>query len=244
MIYAGALSDAAEICEACGRKALAEEYRERRASVLNAVNTHCFDTEKGMYTDVPGKRMFSRHTTIWAVLSDAVTGDEARSLIERTFAYNDISLTTFAMNYFTFRALEKAGLYEKYAPELFGGWKKMIDLHCTTWCENPDTPRSECHAWSSAPTYELSAMALGIYPTSDGYKTVRIKPAVKDFDTDWARGSVHTPYGNVLVDWSVKDGVFTLEVDLPSSEMTAEVILPSGKSIENVTGKAVFECKI
>jgi alpha-L-rhamnosidase len=87
-------------------------------------------------------------------------------------------------------------------------------------------------------------MALGIYPTADGYKTVRIKPAVKDFDTDWARGSVNTPYGNLLVDWSVTDGVFTLEVDLPSDEMHAEIILPDGKTFETVSKKAKFQCKI
>lgn len=234
MIYAGALSDAAEICEACGRKALAEEYRERRASVLYAVNTHCFDTEKGMYTDVPGKRMFSRHTTIWAVLSDAVTGDEARSLIERTFAYNDISLTTFAMNYFTFRALEKTGLYEKYAPELFGGWKKMIDLHCTTWCENPDSPRSECHGWSSAPTYEISAMVLGVYPLADGFGKVRIAPVTLP-DGFFADGRVPIPDGYIDVSVKRENGAQKLSVSA-SRELDMEIRVPGRESVR-VCGK-------
>ena len=146
------------------------------------------------------------------------------------------------MNYYLFRALEAAGRYS-YAPKVFDGWEKMLDLHCTTWCENPDNPRSECHAWSSAPTYELSAMVLGVYPTADGYKSVRIQPNVSDLKVDFARGTVPTPYGNIAVDWKKDGGIFTMDVSIPSTDICAEVILPDGRA-EMLTGKANFECKI
>jgi hypothetical protein len=243
-MYAAALRAASELCKTLGKKTRAMEYAERACEMVEAVNAHCFDSEAGLYLNSPTGTTYSQHTTVWAVLSGAVMGEGAGRLIDTTFnSDKKVSRCSFSMNYYLFRALETADRYN-YAPTVFAGWERMLDLHCTTWCENPDTPRSECHAWSSAPTYELSAMALGIYPTSDGYKTVRIKPAVKDFDTDWARGSVNTPYGNLLVDWSVTDGVFTLEVDLPSDEMHAEIILPDGKTFETVSKKAKFQCKI
>ena len=147
------------------------------------------------------------------------------------------------MNYYLFRALETADRYN-YAPEVFEGWERMLDLHCTTWCENPDTPRSECHAWSSAPTYELSAMALGVYPTSDGYKTVRIKPMIDNFDMDSAKGTVPTPYGVIDVSWEKKDGKFALNISLPSAEMTAEVVLPDGKAEKMIGKTANYTCTL
>ena len=146
------------------------------------------------------------------------------------------------MNYYLFRALEAADRY-CYAPEVFKGWETMLDLHCTTWCENPDSPRSECHAWSSAPTYELSAMVLGIYPTSDGYDTVRIKPDAGTLDIDWAKGSVSTPLGEIAVDWKKENGSFNLKVTLPES-VTAAIELPSGKTFEMTSTAEEFSCNI
>jgi len=231
MIYAAALSDAADVAEKCGRTGLACEYRERKAALIAAINAHCYDAEKGMYADVPGRKSFSRHTTIWAVLCGACKGEAARELIERTFAYDDISLTTFSMNYFTFRALEKTGLYEKYAPEVFSGWKRMLDLHCTTWCENPDSPRSECHGWSSTPMYEISAMVLGVYPDADGFEMVRVAPVLLP-EGFRASGRVPVPNGYIDVEISKNGGKMSLSVRA-SRKMALCVKLPGGE-LENV----------
>jgi len=226
MIYAAALADAAEVAEKCGRNGLAAEYRVRKAALIDAINAHCYDEEKGMYADVPGRKLFSRHTTIWAVLSGAISGESARALIERTFAYGDVSLTTFSMNYFTFRALEKTGLYEKYAPEVFGGWKKMLDMHCTTWCENPDSPRSECHGWSSTPMYEISAMVLGVYPAEDGFEKTRIAPVLVP-DGFCAKGRVPVPSGYIDVEVWRRGREMSLGVKA-SRKMRLEIKLPGG----------------
>lgn len=228
MMYAASLSDAAEIAEKCGRSGLASEYLARKASLVDAINAHCYDAEKGMYTDVPGKHMFSRHTTIWAVLSGTVCDDAARELIERTFAYDDVSLTTFSMNYFTFRALEKAGIYEKYAPMVFDSWKKMLDLNCTTWCENPDSPRSECHGWSSTPMYEISAMVLGVYPIEDGFSNVRIAPSLVP-DGFEAKGRVPIPSGYIDVSVSRNNGKFNVSVEA-SCKLQMEILLLGEKT--------------
>ena len=228
MIYAAALCDAADVAEKCGRTGLACEYRERWQALIRAINKYCYDEEKGMYADVPGRKSFSRHTTIWAVLSGACEGEAARALIERTFSYSDVSLTTFSMNYFTFRALEKAGLYEKYAPEVFGGWKKMIDQHCTTWCENPDNPRSECHGWSSSPMYEISAMVLGVYPAEDGFRKVRVAP-VNLPEGFSAEGRVPVPGGYIDVKVARENGGKMSLAIKASREMLLCVKLPEGE---------------
>jgi hypothetical protein len=52
----------------------------------------------------------------------------------------------------------------------------MLDLGLTTFAEKPEPTRSDCHAWSASPVYELLATVCGIEPASPGFATVRIEP--------------------------------------------------------------------
>ena len=234
LMYAAALKAAAQINEAVGRPGLAADYRERASTVLAAVQTHCYDEEIGLYRNTPHTKEYSQHTTLWAILSGAVAGEEAGALMDRTFdGHVPVAVCSFSMNHYMFRALELAGRYKEYAPRQLSGWETMLDWHCTTWCENPDSPRSECHGWSSAPTYEFSAMVLGVYPTGNGYRSVRIRPMVDVFDLTWAKGTVPTPHGVISVAWTKENGVLTLDVTLPEgTNMNCMVELPNGKCYE------------
>ncbi len=233
LMYAAALKAGAELSERFDRPERAAEYRRRAGDMIDAVNRLCYDSEAGLYRDTPARRNFSQHTTLWAVLSGAVAEEEAGALVDRTFdGHVPVSVCTFSMNHYMFRALELAERY-RYAPALFDGWHKMMDLHCTTWCENPDSPRSECHGWSSAPIYELSAMVLGVFPTGDGYRQVRIRPYVDGLGLTWARGTVPTPQGVLSVAWERADGKLTLTVTRPAgADMDITVIMPDGHEIQ------------
>ena len=231
-MFAAALKAAAELCDAVGRHGLASDYRARATVMIDNVRRACYDEELGLYRNTPSTKEYSQHTTLWAILSGAVTGEEAGALMDRTFDGRvPVAVCSFSMNHYMFRALELSGRYDKYAPTQLKGWETMLDWHCTTWCENPDSPRSECHGWSSAPTYEFSAMVLGVYPTADGYKSVRIKPNVDCYGLDWAKGTVPTPMGVISVAWEKKDGQVTLDVTLPAgADMDCQVILPDGQT--------------
>lgn len=211
LMYAAALNAAAEICDYCGKPGAASDYRARAKRQNELTVKYCYDKEKGLFKNTPTRSDYSEHTTLWAILSDAFTGDEAHALMERTLDA-DVSRCTFSMNYFMFRALEKSGWYDR-ADKLLDGWRKMLDMHCTTWCENPDSPRSECHGWSSAPAYELSAVILGVKPASPGYDTVTINPYTKTLD--FAEGEVPTPHGKIYVKWRKDGGDVKLQYSLP-----------------------------
>lgn len=240
LIYANVLGIAAELCRDVGRPGLAKEYEMRKKAVNKAVNKHCYDAEAKMYRNTPKTREFSLHTALWAVLSDAITGDAARVLLERALLDDNISKCSFSMNYFVFRALEKTGLY-KYAGKVMDGWETMLDKHCTTWCENPGPCRSECHGWSSAPIYEFSAMVLGVFPTENGYKSVRVSPVTEGLD--WAKGKVPTPYGDISVSWKKKSGKVVLDVETPADSGIAVNIVYNGKDILT-TGENVISCEL
>lgn len=245
LMYAAALKAAAEVSIFVGRPERASEYTRRADEMIGRVNTLCYDREAGLYRNTPTRRDFSQHTTLWAILSGAVTGDEAGALVDRTFdGHEAVAVCTFSMNHFLFRALEKAGRYE-YAPKLFDGWHKMMDMHCTTWCENPDSPRSECHGWSSAPIYELSEMILGVYPSADGFRRVTIKPCVDVLDLETASGTVPTPFGLISVSWKKQDGRLLLDVSIPdSAQMEVTVIMPDGMSVIMNSPSVSLACRL
>ena len=246
LMYAAALNAAAEMCDTTGRPGLAADYRQRAQSMIANVKKYCYDEEVGLYRNTPSTKEYSQHTTLWAILSGAVSGKEAGELIDRTFdGHVPVAICSFSMSYYMFRALELAGRYDQYAARQLQGWETMLDWHCTTWCENPDSPRSECHGWSSAPIYEFSSMVLGVYPTADGYGSVRVKPHVHSFDLTWAKGTVPTPKGIISVAWEKKDGELTLDVTLPEGcSMPCEVILPDGQVIAQTETASIYTCKI
>ena len=200
--------------------------------MIDRVNALCYDADAGLYRNTPSRREFSQHTTLWAVLSGAVRGEEAGALVDRTFdGHVPVAVCTFSMNHYLFRALEMAGRYEAYAPRLLEGWHRMLDLHCTTWCENPDSPRSECHGWSSAPIYEFSRMVLGAFPTRDGWSHVSVQPCPPE-GLSFAEGSVPTPYGDLFIRWERRDGDFTLTVRKPEgAPLCVTAVLPDGLAV-------------
>ena len=231
LLYAAALGAAADLSDELGKTRIGDEFRARKENVINAVNAECFDSSAGMYRDIASEATYSRHTAVWAVLSGAKTGDEAKALLEKSFA-DGIAKCSFSMNHFMFRALEATGLYGDRAAEIFEGWRKMLDDGCTTWCENPDDPRSECHGWSGAPIFEFSSVALGVNPTKKGYAGVTVAP---DFDfcgLEYAKGTVPTPYGDVSVAWEKKDGRIHFTASTPDAEnMPLTVVLPDGTTV-------------
>ena len=83
-----------------------------------------------------------------------------------------------ASYYFRFylaRALDHAGMADDYLNSL-DPWRKLLPLHFSTWPEIPGDTRSDSHAWSAHPIYDLLTLVAGIEPASPGFATVRIAP--------------------------------------------------------------------
>lgn len=222
LYYAYGLKCAAYICDKCGRFGLANEYKDRYEKLKVAINERCFDEEKGLYRDGSKTATYSAHTIIWAILSEVISKDKEKDLASHLFD-KDISKCSFSMNYYVFRALEKCGMYEK-AETVLADWQKMLDLNCTTWCENPDNPRSECHAWSCAPVYEFSTNTLGVKHTFDDIIT--IKPYIGSLK--FAKGVVITRHGEVSVEWEDTEKGFKISIDAPD-RIEKHLTLPNGE---------------
>jgi alpha-L-rhamnosidase len=74
----------------------------------------------------------------------------------------------------------------------------------------------------------LYRRVAGIEAKSGGYREFQIKPVMNPSIT-FATGRVHTGYGEILSDWKIEEGMFTIHVKVPVST-TCTLVLPSGQT--------------
>ena len=228
LLYAYGLEKAAEMSDFIGRTGVAEEYRSRARSVLDAVKKHAM----GTYTDAqghtsvlledgPGVKDFSVHPQVFAVLTGLVTPEEGRKMLEVTIGNPDMAQSSVSYMFYLFRALEMTGWYEK-TDDLWELWRKMVREHMSTCVENGTDSRSDCHAWSALMLYELPCAVLGVTPAAPGFRKMNIHPHAGALRS--AKGDVITPVGTVHVEWSLNpDGEMSLSYQAPDG---VEVMSP------------------
>jgi alpha-L-rhamnosidase len=234
LIYSMALLHAADICDFLERHSTAEDYRQRSQAINNAVNRHCY--ENGMYLDGPGVQDRSQHPQVFAVLCGAITGPAAKKLMKRTLEDSTLAPCSYAMKFYLFRAVEKAGLYTESFDTLIEPWRVMMAENLTTWCENDANYRSDCHGWSAAPVYELITGIFGLKPTAPGFRGVVIEP--RRSLSAIAKASLWTPNGTISIEWV--DG--TKVVLEASEDMEVELVLEGARTLVQLSRGTAKVC--
>jgi alpha-L-rhamnosidase len=103
-----------------------------------------------------------------------------------------------------------AVLPQDYLAEL-GPWREMIESGLTTFAENPEPTRSDCHAWSAHPVLGFFQIVAGVTSIATGWKKARIAPhpgSLRRFDARIAH-----PDGELRVYW--EDGKLLIESPVP-----------------------------
>ncbi len=175
LMYALALETGAKICAESGRTALEEEYKSRQQTILHQIEALCWDETRGMYREGPSYPEFSQHAQSWAVLNHLREGTDAAELMRKTFEEKDVLRCYFSTCYELFRACEEADCYELTSQQM-EWWRHLLDEHCTTCPETPSNSRSECHAWSALPMYELICVMAGIRQKTGKADEIIVKP--------------------------------------------------------------------
>ncbi len=169
------LERAADLFQAFGKSGEAEHCRSLAKSLCAATLKQCWDEKRRLVSDTPAKTDFSQHANIMAVLSGAVDKEKARELIGRVSQDTSIIQCTQYFRFYLLRAMKQAGLGDRYV-SMLQPWRTMVAKGLSTFAERQDPTRSDCHAWSASPNYELLATVCGIEPASPGFKTVKIEP--------------------------------------------------------------------
>lgn len=181
MQYLGALIDAADLERHLGSANQAELYEANIKHIRASLTSLCWVPAKGMMADNPDQKIFSQQASIMGVLYDVVPKDRQKEVLQNVLAIepgttpNGVLSASYYFRYYLARALEHAGMADDYLKSL-DPWRKLLPLHFSTWPEIPGDTRSDSHAWSAHPLYDLLTLVAGIEPASPAFATVRIAP--------------------------------------------------------------------
>mgnify|MGYP000011278684 FL=1 len=224
---AAALDDAADLMRRYDRPAEAKEYAAISAGLKKNVYEKCWDASKGLLRDYIGSPTYSQHVNIMGILTDAIPHKDQRAVFERIDSDPSLTQTTFYYKFYLIRALKKVGLADRYT-EMLGPWQQMIDIGLTTFAETPEPTRSDCHAWSSSPNYDLLATVCGVEPASPGFATVRIAPHPGRLKQ--IKGVVPHPQGDITVELQRDGDILSGQVALPG-QLTGDFVW-NGKTVK------------
>jgi alpha-L-rhamnosidase len=125
-------------------------------------------------------------------------------------------------------------------------WERWDGLNedgvCPIGDDGTDTMISYNHYASGAVGDFLYRRIAGIEALSPAYKHFMIKPIVSD-KIKWAKGTLNTPYGEIVSDWRYRDNEFTINVSVPVG-CQCELHMPDGKVLELESGKYERKCMV
>jgi alpha-L-rhamnosidase len=225
--YLGALGEAADLEENLGDPMLAARYTTMAAHVREGIFAKCWSRERGMVADNPEQRNFSQQTNILAVLYDVVPKESQRKVLRELLSIepgttsNGVLSASYYFRFYLARALDHAGLASEYLNSL-DPWRKLLPLHFSTWPEIPGDTRSDSHAWTAHPIYDLLTLVAGIEPGAAGFASVRIAPHLG------ALKSLTASYPHPL-------GIVKVEYHRQGKGLSATITLPA-----RLTGNFVF----
>ena len=167
--YLGALGDAADLEEDLGDPLLATRYQARAAHVRAGIFDKCWNPPRGLIADTPDQKVFSQQANILAVLYDVAPKESQQKVLRKHVAIepgttpDGVLSASYYFRFYLARALEHAGLAGRIS-ELARPWRKLLPLHFSTWPEIPGNTRSDSHAWTAHPIYDLLTLVAGIEP--------------------------------------------------------------------------------
>jgi hypothetical protein len=207
-----ALDWAVDLEESLGSKSRAAEFRTSAAKLRGTVKQLYWDQSRQLFADTPRKVEFSQQANSLAVIARVVEGDAARSVVNRILSDSSLTQCTYYFRHYLHSAMNQVGEGDRYLDQLTE-WEDMLKRGLTTWAEKPEPTRSDCHAWSSSPNYELFRTVLGIDSAAAGFKRVSIRPHLGRLNR--VSGSIPHPKGEITVKLMRDDNRLEAEVTLP-----------------------------
>jgi hypothetical protein len=242
--YIGALEEAAALEHGFGEPGIAAKYQERLDRAKRGVMSNCWDSISQLVADSPTKDIFSQQSNALAVLYDVVPKQTQADLMRRVLAGGPNEAggrgqamipASYYFQYYVARALAHAGLADRYF-EILEIWRGLLKLHFTTWPEVPGDTRSDSHAWSAHPTFDLLTIVAGIAPASYGFSSVSIEPHLGTL-TSLDAVMPHDG-GAIHVQYRAKDNALDAIVDLPAKLDGS--FLWKGRRVELHSGRNAF----
>ena len=251
-LYQRTLQVAEDLAHRLEMPRVAGDLAKRAESIATAINAHLWDEHAGIYVDsrLDGKQShrISQQSNA-AVIAYAIAPlerserifatilDDSRLVVtptgmigltaEAAVPFDEERNVVVAQPYFAHhlhRALARVGRFDDLLHNIRGRWGEMLAAGATTIWEVWHPKVSQCHGWSTTPTFDLSTDILGVTPLEPGFARFRVAP--QPVDLDWAKGVFPTVRGEVHISWRNARDSFELDISVPANT-TAEIVLPA-----------------
>jgi hypothetical protein len=210
--YVAALRAAADLETAFGNVPQAQHDRALAVRIAAAVYKSCWDPARRLVSDTPAHKHFSQHANILAILEEAIPPADQPAVMKIVLSDSSLTQATYYFRFYLVRAMKKAGLGDQYLDQLQPWWQ-MLALGLTTWAEMPEPTRSDCHAWSAHPNFDLLATVAGIEPAAAGFSKVEIGPHLGPLRG--VKATLPHPEGEIRVAYRRRGKSLTADVELP-----------------------------
>jgi hypothetical protein len=219
--FMAALRDAADLEASLGSPEIARDYRRRADAIGSSVYRLCWDDALGLLADTPAHGHFSEQTNTLGVITDVVPAARQAAVMRAVLdhrpagavpAPGEFSPSSVYFRFYVARALDHAGLDDLYLDSL-GPWRTMLDLGLSTFAEMAEPTRSDDHAWSAHPVYDLLTLVAGIRPGSPSFRTVLVAPHPGSLTSISA--TMPHPAGDIAARYQKSDSGWVFDVTLP-----------------------------
>jgi hypothetical protein len=223
LLFVDALQHAAQLEDAVGDKVTAANEREVAGKASAAVYRRCWNAKRNLLADTPDQDSFSEHTNIFGVLTDTIPARDQAAVIQKLISVQfghdgdtppSVAQVSYHYQFYLSRAIDKVGLGQEYLNTLTP-WHTMLALGLTTTPEYADPTRSDTHAWSAHPIYDLLTIVAGIHPSAPGFARVRIAPSPGRLSTFDA--SMPHQHGTIRVQYSRQQNGTDFIITLPAN---------------------------
>jgi hypothetical protein len=221
-----ALRDAAEMEKQFGSPERAAAYQNMIQKATDGLNKLTWDARYGVYADTPAKKSCSQQANVLAVWQDVAPRADQQAILKRVLGSQEtkqtevegklvppMSAMSYYFRFYLSRALEHTGLADLYVSQL-EPWYNMLKLGLSTWAEQPEPTRSDCHAWSAHPNYDLLTVVAGIHPAAPGFAKVRIEPHLGDLHE--IKATMPHLKGQIVTEYARKTHEWTATITLPN----------------------------
>jgi alpha-L-rhamnosidase len=226
--YLGALSDASDLERNLGDTALATGYRARADHARAGLASKCWVASRGLLADNPDQKIYSQQANILGVLYHVIPQDQQQAVLQKILSIepgttpNGILSASYYFRFYLARALDAvderathppAAMADRYLQSL-DPWRKLLPLHFSTWPEIPGDTRSDSHAWSAHPIYDMLTLVAGVEPASPGFATVRIAPHLGSLDH--LSATFPHPKGDIKIEYRREGQNLAATITLPA----------------------------
>jgi hypothetical protein len=201
LLYLAALQAYIRMHDGLGDARESEFWQAEADMLADAVTLTFWDSDANLLREGPEDKWgYTQHAQALGILTGIIPEHAIDAVVDSLHNDDSLDKTTYYFTFYVVEALAKVGRLEQLWSHWLAPWREALALGFTTWPEKPEPSRSDCHAWSSWPTYAFLTHVLGVRP---GEAEPNIEPLKVD---GWNRvsGTVALPTGivEVSVDWS------------------------------------------